>query len=150
MIQFACESLPECAAEIGPLWQRHYDEKVDDRSLTPFDPDWERYALLDQIGKLLILTARDEAGALVGYLMAFVDTHLHFKGTTFATVDVFWLAPEHRGGRTALRMLKASEELFRFAGAQIVVQHEWHAKGQGRLLSHLGYEGLERSMKKVL
>lgn len=150
MIRFDVEPLALVADEIAPLWERHYEEGAEDREIAPFAPDWRRYFMLEEGGNLLLLTARTDDGTMVGYLMAIIDTHLHFSRTVFAGVDVYWLAPEHRGGRTALRMLKTAEACFKAMGAHVVLQHAWHVRGQERLLARMGYAPMETVMKKVL
>ncbi|SFF76710.1 hypothetical protein [Methylobacterium sp. yr596] len=150
MIRFAREDLWAVASEILPLWHRHYEEGAEDREAVPFDPDWERYGALNDLGRLIVITARTEADEMVGYLMAILDHHLHSRTTLFASVDLYWLAPEHRGGRTALRFLRFAEGAFREAGAVVVLQHAWHVGGQERLLVHLGYRPIETVMKKVI
>ena len=150
MIRFAIEPLADCSGEIAGLWQRHYDEMGEDKPDVPFAPDWQRYVALQEMGKLVLIGARDDDGAMVGYLMAILDTHLHFSTTLFALVDVYYIVPERRGARTALRLLKFADDIFYRLGAKVVMSHAWHRGSQARLLKSLGYSGIELIMKKVL
>lgn len=150
MIQFALEALGPVSGEIGALWQRHYDEMGEDKPTVPFAPDWQRYGLLEATGKLVLITARDGNGVMVGYLMAILDTHMHFSTTLFACVDVYYLTPERRGARTALRLLTFADDIFRRLGAQVVLNHAWHRGNQERLLGKLGYRSVETVMSKVI
>lgn len=132
------ESLtPELAAEATSLILAHWNEVARNKELMVLDPDWGRYLLMQDAGKLIVLTARNE-GRLVGYSISIIDKHLHYQGLTAAINDVIYLDPGLRG-TVGLRLLAATEDEGRARGAQLML---WHAKpgtSLDKLMARRGY-----------
>ena len=100
-------------------------------------------------GSLAIVTAR-RADELVGYVFAVVDTHLHYRSTRFAMLDLYYLRPDCRGGRTFLRMLCEMQAMLMQAGVVKVIGNTKLAHDQGRVFEALGWREAERIFVKVL
>lgn len=148
-VMFAVERFSAIRHELMPLWQAHYDEIAEDKGAIPLDPDWPKYLHFDAGGFLVIITAR-KAGALIGYAFAVLDTHLHYRSTLFAMLDLYYLKPEHRGGRTALRLFEALEAALVARGVVKVAGNTKLAHDQGRIFHHLGWREAERLYVKLL
>ena len=149
-VSFAEERFSDIADEIRQLLARHWREIARHQDSIALDPDWPLYAALAASGTLAVMVARD-AGRMVGYAVYFVRPHLHYRGVTWATSDIFWLAPEARAGMTGLRLFRFAEAALRRRGA--VVMHTTHKLAHpaaGRLLAHLGHTPIERGYSKLL
>jgi GNAT superfamily N-acetyltransferase len=80
-------------------------------------------------------------GRIVGMIVGLVIEHF-FGSSRFATDLTFYVAPEHRGGSTAVRLIRAFEEWARENGAQYFVpgtSTEIQPERTLELYKHLGY-----------
>ena len=124
----------------------------------PFDPDWNRYFEYERAGILKIWTARSPQGALIGAAAMLVIHGLRSASTLFSFGDLFWLAPEWRGGMLGVRFLRSAEQAVALLGVSIVRwetddTYEPDEHGRSRvagLLQRLGYEQIGTIMQKVL
>lgn len=96
-IIFAIENIDSIKDEIMDLakihwstteWELHKDSEL--------DPDWDRYALLENNNSLIIFTARLE-GKLIGYNIFFLSMSLHYKTQYVATQNLIFIHPDKRG-----------------------------------------------------
>jgi GNAT superfamily N-acetyltransferase len=149
MVTFAHELLCEVVQEVQPLLQMHYQELTLHKDVVKLDPQWKEYALLEQLGRFLVFTARED-GDLCGYNAFFLTRHLHYAGLTVAQNDVFFLAPDHRRGTTALRFLRYCEEQLRALGADKLVYHAKLSNNFAPILHRLGYADEEVMAGKLL
>lgn len=135
--------------EMLPLLTRHWREVALNHAEVPLDIDHERYEELDECGALHILTVRRN-GLLIGYHVAIVTTHLHYKSTLHGITDVYWIAPECRHGVTAIRMFQAVErELQKLGVRKLFTATKLHMD-QGPLFERLGYKPVERLYAKLI
>lgn len=91
------------------MFAQHWGEIALNKDAIPLDIDWGRYQAVENLGRLHIVTMRD-AGRLVGYYCAFLDTHFHYKSTLFAFTDVYFLLPEYRRANTAFKFFQFVEK----------------------------------------
>lgn len=149
MITYAVEAWPDAAAEIMPLWDAHNAEVAAKDDKARLAPDLDRYMALHLAGKLHIVVAR-EAGAVIGYLFAAVETHLHRRNTLCAFYDLYYVKPEHRRGWTGIHLFKEAERSLKARG--VVKLHTgtklW--KDVGRLFERMGWDETERLFTKSL
>lgn len=136
-------------AEVKPLLQRHYEEIAIDRNEVPLDPDWSRYWGMACAGSLSCVSLRTN-GTLVGYCIMIVGSELHYKSTLAATMDIFWLAPEHRGGSGGLRLFRAVEKELRRRGVRRVYMGSKLHRDSSRLFTALQYVPVEVWFSKIL
>lgn len=150
LVNFQEERFADVIGEAMPLLERHWEEIARNRDTIPLRPDYVRYAALDERGHLLICTARS-GPRLVGYAVYLVDRAAHYVTTLWATSDIFWVAPEHRSGRTGFRLLQFAEGSLKSRGVTVM---QTRAKNDhpaaGRLLEHLGHVPIETVYAKVL
>jgi N-acetylglutamate synthase-like GNAT family acetyltransferase len=89
-------------------------------------------------------------GALIGYHVAVISGHLHYRSTLHAVTDVYWIAPECRHGVTAVRLFQAVErELTKRGVRKLFTATKLHLD-QGALFEHLGFRPIERMYSKLL
>lgn len=135
--------------EMLPLLKRHWREVALNHEAVPLDIDDEQYDSLDESGTLHILTVRRQ-GLLIGYHVAIVSGHLHYKSTLHGITDVYWIAPECRHGVTAMRMFQAVErELAKLGVRKLFTATKLHLD-QGPLFERLGYRPVERLYAKLI
>lgn len=71
--------------------------------------DRERYEATEKAGMLYVLAARRD-GRLVGYLLAFILPHFHYRSSgEVAATDMYWVQPEERNG-VGLKLFVRFEE----------------------------------------
>ncbi len=112
MITAQIERVTDIWPEVEPFLPLHWEELGLWRDKMPLNPNREEYFRLDAEGALTAATVRED-GRLIAYVDFFVRRHLHYWSTLCASMDVIYLAPEHRGngtgrllGETALAELK--------------------------------------------
>lgn len=137
------ENIEDLWDELEPLLVKHWREVAHYQDIQ-LDVDRERYETMQDAGYLRCFTARI-AGKLVGYLFYFVRTNAHYQGSTQAVQDVFFVDPEHRGGRMGIDLLVASHWHLMNEGVQVVAQHVKVKESLdfGPMLEKLGYEKVE-------
>lgn len=136
--------------EAQPLLERNWEEIANYKDFVPLSPNHARFAALAAGGKLVVITARDD-GALVGYASFRFDFGDHYSTVIFAQNGIIWVAPEYRGKRVGLKLIKRGEEEMLARGACIL---QFHSKIQHpallRLLTAMGYGVTEVIHAKVL
>lgn len=149
MTTYAVERWRDLRDEMIPLLVRHWHEVALNHAEVPLDIDEARYADLDEKGALHIVTARSD-GALIGYHVAIVTTHLHYASTLHGITDVYWIAPEKRHGITAVRMFQRVEKELKALGVRKLFTGTKLHIDQGRLFESLGYRPVERLYSKLI
>jgi GNAT superfamily N-acetyltransferase len=135
--------------EMLPMLPQHWRELALDKEQIPLDPRWGDYRALYDQGKLLLVTLR-ERGQLVGYCWLIVAPGLHYGSTLHATVDIFWVAPSHRGRMGGRRLFRAVEAELRRRGVVRWVASSKHHRDCGRLLEAVGMRPFETLYSKML
>lgn len=135
--------------EMTPLLMRHWREIALNHAEVPLDIDHERYAALDESGGLHIVTARRQ-GLLIGYHVAIVSPHLHYRSTLHGITDVYWIAPECRHGVTGMRLFQAVERELKKVGVRKLFTATKLHLDQGPLFERLGYKPVERLYAKLI
>lgn len=148
-MDFAQELLCEVVQEVQPLLQLHYEELCLHRDVVKLDPQWREYALLEQLQRFVVLTARED-GRLCGYSAFFLNRHMHYGGFTVAQNDVLFLHPDSRRGTTALRLIDWTECQLRDLGAQKVTYHIKFSHDWRPVLHRRGYSDEEVMCGKML
>lgn len=149
MLTFAIEAWPDVVEEMKPLFAEHWREIGVDHEAIPMDMDYEMYEKYHEIGYLKITTARAE-GKLVGYCMALVCTHLHYKSTLFALGDLYYLDPEYRNGAAGVRMFMEHEKNMRACGAKKITTITKKHSDRSAMFEGLGWVAQETVYTKVL
>jgi len=120
MLQFAVERGSEIREEMDALTQLHWEEIALDKGRVFLAPDYARYEDMEAKGILHIITAR-EAGSLVGYHIALVSPHLHYRNDLMCFTDIYFIHPDHRKGLAALGLFRAIESEMRKLGVKKLI-----------------------------
>lgn len=145
-IIFSVEPIDSIQNEIIPLLETHWEEHEWKKS-APMKPDWDRYKMLESVGGLAILTARDEG--LIGYNVFFIHESLHYKGKRIAVQDLIYIKPEKRGfGKYFIHW--CNDKLREFECSEVF----YHVKAKNdfgdKLLIPQGFELIDRVYGKDL
>ena len=118
-ITYQRETFLEIWPDARALLEDHYKEIGLYNDKMVFDPDLEAYTALCKAGMLYILSAR-EGNKLVGYCVFFLQNSLHYKATSSAHNDVFYIRPEYRKGFIGVRLLKKAEKFLKEKGVEVL------------------------------
>lgn len=142
MISIEVESITETMAELTPILGQHAQE-VETHGLI-FNPNFETYCQLDQLGNFLLVVARDENTEVVGYCGDFIQMDLHNQ-VVMAINDFAWVKPNYRKTGLFAAMIEVTEEAAICRGAKLR-QMALKKPGTGPL----GYTQAEILYQKVL
>lgn len=148
MIDYKVEILTdELVEEITPLLELHRVELQSHEMR--LNPDWDVYKLMQEIGKLMWLIARDD-GVIVGYSLFVISNNLHYKDYLYAIEDVFYVVGDRRGRTIGVGLVKKSEELLKARGVDVITHHAKFTNEFAPFLERLGYEKVETMLAKRL
>lgn len=135
---FAVETVAACWEEILPLAQAHHEGAKGYRRSQPFAPSRARYHAYNESGMFRLCTARD-AGRLVGYFTFYVTHSMHSQWL-MAVEDTFYLHPDVRQGRNAIRFMRYIEDQCRQQGVQELLFSCEVGNPMGKILVYLDYQ----------
>ena len=149
-LTFQLEPVAQCWNEVLVLAEQHWQGTTTYRRHEPFAPSFDRYRACNEAGFFRLVTARDGA-RLVGYFGVYVTPSMHSQ-LLMATEDTFYLHPDYRGGRTALRFLKHIEALCQHWGVHEILFscEQDNPTGIKGLLSYLDYVPVIVQYAKIL
>ena len=137
MVSFQREKLADIWDDVMVLCAMHWEETEQYQS-APLNPDKERYLEYNEMGYHRQYTARD-GEKVVGHLGVYISTSMHTQ-VSIATEDTWYLMPEYRRGRNAMRFYQFIEEDLRKEGVYEVLMHAKNANNTARLMEFLGYK----------
>lgn len=137
----------EVAMECIELGINHYYEVEDKSSIIPYNVNWDICKALVEHGLVLIVTVRDEAGTLVGYMINLISEDFMTSQIEAKEIGIY-LSPEARGGRTFLKLLGFTQSalLDRGVKTQYIMFKEGHDSG---MAERLGYRKTETVYQKI-
>jgi len=127
----------------------HWDEIALDKEKIKLNPDIDTFQFLEDCDHLHIITLRDD-GKLVGYHASIVRSHLHYKDSLTAYVDMYFVHPDYRKGRVGIDLFKYAEKSLSARGCERVYTGTKLHKDMGVLLSRLGHKETERLYVKYI
>jgi len=147
MITYQEESAQDCLEEIKPLIEMHWEEIAVYKDKIKLNPDFDKYLLLDSMGMLHILTARDD-DKLIGYFISFIQPNMHYKDSLFATNDILYIDPVYRKGSVGYKLFKKAEDSLKGIGVDVIIIHSKVNNDFKPLMDKLGYERIEYNYSK--
>jgi len=143
MIDYRPVSFADFMSQSSALLQDHWVEVR--RSATNYAPDpiIEVYQALEADGKLIAFGAYCD-GEMVGYSVAILGNHLHYR-FLYCQHDVLFLRKDQRRGGVGLRLMQITEEAAKEAGAKFMTWHAKHDSPFKALLEKRGY-GVEETL----
>lgn len=152
MLSYSNEAWSDCLRdEIEPLLREHWLEQALDQDKIELAPDWDRYALIAKAGLLHIVTARSSEGFVVGFYVAVLSPHLHYRNDVMAVTDNFFLQKEYRRGFEGLRFFRNVVSSLDGQASEIFVNTKLHVNpGAGLSLERVGFKPVGTVYAKVL
>lgn len=147
MIVYQQEFLCTCLEEFKPMLDKHWEEIALHKDSIKLNPDYEKYQVLEDIGMLKVFTARDD-GKPVGYAIFMCDSHIHYKDTLWAKMDILYILPEYRNARVGMRLIKFAESCLTEDGVDVIMLGTKTHKSFARLLEYMGYSETETFYSK--
>ena len=147
MLTAAPEPFPPFLEEVKPLLGLHYEELSLHKGRFPLDPQYDEYLRRDALGMVLCITLRSE-GRLAGYVIGFIAPGLHYRTCLTLTMDIFFVAPEFRGGMGGIKMFRAVETEAKRRGVKMMLMGSKNHKDTSGLFERLGYEPVETYHQK--
>lgn len=148
MITYQTESFKAFMPEFKEVIPAHYEELSVTKEFE-LDPDWDRYIALEDAGILKVITCRNDS-ELIGYIIFFIQPHIHYKQCFTAFEDIYYLKKEYRKGRTGIKMFKFAEEYLKSIGVQRVLYGTKVHLDNSRLFEYLGYKFFEKLYGKLI
>lgn len=138
------ELTPALQAEIHRLITDYYAATPAHTDIPPYDFMWEVYEALDQAGSLVVCTARDEAGKLVGVALYVISPVLHHRGRVAAVCDSLSVDHAQRGKGVGRALVECAAPILAERGVHCVVHHDRTCYGDSPLFPKLGFRQIER------
>lgn len=148
MIVFAEERLVDAWPELNALALAHWQETEMYRHGEGFNPQIERYIQYNDMGYYHLYTVRED-GRLIGDAGVYIMPSMH-TGKLIANEDTWFLVPEARKGRNAIRFYKFIEDEVKKLGAVEFSVTTKLTNQVGRLVEYLGYTHVANHHSKRL
>lgn len=136
-LAFAIESMADVWPEGRELARQHWAETEMAKAGEVFNPKFERYAQYEAMGCYVHFTVRD-AGRLVGQCGMYLVPSMHTQ-QMLATEDTWFLLPEYRKGRNAIRFYHFVAAEMKRRGATKITMTAAPYNGACRIMEYLGY-----------
>ena len=122
MVTYQVELLSDVIEEMVPLLEAHYKEVHAFPDKIPFNPDYDSYFKLEEMGIYHTVTVRED-GELIGYCCALVSRNLHYQDHLYAVNDVIYVDKEYRHSNVAEELIAFVEECYKELGASVMTFH---------------------------
>lgn len=149
MITAHCENLTEGLQELSTHFEQHYRELALNQDQVPLSPQYDIYLARDARGEVCYVALRD-AGKLVGYFVGFVAPGLHYSTCLTCTLDIFWVHPDYRKGRSGIILFRAVEKELKRRGVKRWFVGSKTKQPADSLFKYLGFEPVELYFSKWL
>lgn len=142
------ESFREILEELKPLHAQHWAETEGHRHVLHLAPDYDALCARERAGRLIQFTVRfgDE---LAGHLLMYVGNSIH-TGTLVAEEDTLYMKPAHRGGFTAMALLRYAETVLIQLGAREIRANSKVVNNADVLMRRMRYQQVAIQFVKVL
>lgn len=138
-LEFAIEPLATVWDELVANAWEHWQETEMFKRGEAFNPQYERYASYGP--QYIVFTARND-GELVGNCGMYITRSMHTQKLV-ANEDTWFLKPEYRKGRNAIKFYQFVEDDMKQRGVEKITMTAAPYNGAGRIMEYLGY-GLDK------
>jgi len=134
------ERFADILDELHALHALHWGETEAHRAGIPMNPDYALACAHERAGRMLQFTVRTVgAGELVGNLRMYLAQSMHTQ-TRYASEDTLFLKPEHRGGFTAMALIRFAERALRSLGVAEIRIHSKLVNNADVLMRRMKYQ----------
>lgn len=149
MIEYKVETLDTCLEEMKPLLHKHYLEVALYQDKIEFNPDYDKYYTMEEMGMLHIVTVRDD-GNLIGYFISMINENIHYSDHTYALNDVLYVDEDYRNSGVGQTMFDYAEAQLENLGVSVIIIHMKTEKPFDSLCENLDYDYAERIYTKYI
>lgn len=135
---FQVERFQDILAELHELHVMHWAETERYRHGIALNPNYLAMAELENAGRLIQFTIRDELDTLVGNLRMYLAESLHTQ-TRYASEDTLFIAPQARGGFTVMAFMRYAERVLRSLGIKEIRANSKLVNKADVLMRRMGY-----------
>lgn len=132
---FQCERLADAEDELVAQRTRYLYEVSDG---APVLTNWRRLREMQHRAELVIFTARDGAGQMVGSVWLYVGANIDTTRLS-VTDDLLYVEPAHRGALVGLHLVQYAERCVFALGVREATFHFRLENGADRMARFLGY-----------
>ena len=133
-----------------PMFREHYKEVHLFPDAIPFNPSYETYEKLEELGFIETYFVRHQ-NEIVGYAVYMVNNNPHYYDHVYAVNDVLFVSPEHRNTGVADELIQYAEKcLVNSRKASVITYHMKLYKPFRSLMARNGYSIGEESYVKCL
>lgn len=149
MITFQEEPFAKFFKDGQALFVQHHKELALNQEKIEMEMDEQKYQALEDAKILFVLTVRDQ-GYLIGYLVAFIMPHMHYKSAgLMALTDMYFIRPLSRRGAGARMFIEFEKRMKARGVVQIMTSCKKH-QDHSQLLEKLGWNNTDFTFTKVL
>lgn len=142
------ESFRAILGELEPLHRAHWLETEAHRHGLELKPDYEAVIARERAGRAVQFTVR-HGNALAGHLLMYLGQSLH-TGTLVAEEDALFLLPEHRGGFTAMALLRYAEQTLQALGVREIRANSKVINHADVLMRRMRYQQVAIQFVKII
>lgn len=158
LITYQLEPFDTAFEEAQELLEQHWEEIALDKDKIKLAIDKDKYKQAADAGILHIVTARDaneqkwayDPGKLIGYYVALIAPHGHYKNYLHGFTDVFFIHPDYRKGRIGINLLKFAEKTLKDRGVIRIFAGVKLHKNFGLIFEQLGWTAIEINYSKYI
>lgn len=148
MITYSVMKTRDCLEELLPLLTKHYKE-VSLLGRYELKPNYKMYYALDDTDKCKVVVAKNDE-KIVGYIVFFLGQHAHYIDCNLAIEDIYYVLPEYRKGRIAIKMFQYAEEYLKSIGINMIRYTTKTHIDNSALFEYLKYENTEKVFTKMI
>lgn len=147
---FQVEDWSKALPELKPLFSLLWVDVAVDQDKFVAKCDEEKYAALDKLGMLCLVTARD-GKKLAGFYLVFITPNGHYLGAgPMAFTDMYYILKEYRKGNTGMKLFAFAEETWKQRGCvKAYTSHKLH-RDRSAMFKVLGWKATDMVYSKVL
>jgi hypothetical protein len=142
------ESLRAILEELAPLHDEHWRETERHRHGLALRPDYDAMLARERAGRCLQFTVR-RGQELCGHLRMWLFPSMHTQ-TLVAEEDTLYMRPEHRGGMTALALLRYAEAALIALGVREIRANSKVINNADVLMRRMKYQQVAIQFVKML
>lgn len=150
MISIQVEGWETFWPDAQAVFPRHWKELALYQDEIPLSIDEKKYADLERLGILLILTARAGGKRMVGYYLWFLMPHPHYATAgPMGMTDMYYVLPEYRCGVGVRLFLESENELRKRGIVKAITSCKVH-RDHGEMFKRLGWQHTDQTYCKYL
>lgn len=149
-ISYQVESFPQLLPDLVHHVRAHYVEVEWEKDVLSPEIDYNYYLMLDSQGFLRCVTARDDHGKLIGYLICIITHMTHSLSHEIAKSDAFFVVRDFRKAGVGVNLLQTMEDSLLESGIDVLAIGMKTKHSFDSLLVGQGFEEVERVYAKLL